>query len=246
MQCINGLVYQFDADRAATTIVDLTQIEACYLPQAITKVLSDNTGMTPILYSYRRCPYAMRARMALKYAGIEFEHREIELRNKPQSMLLASPKGTVPVFCVDGLVLDQSLDIMRWAIAKSDPAHWGAVDELISQAWIEKNDGPFKVLLDQYKYPNRYPELNSEFVLNTAIDLMLKPMETALQATQYLMGNQLTWVDIAIFPFIRQFSMVNQQQFEALPFASVKQWLHHQIESELFHSVMHKHPAWID
>ena len=100
--------------------------------------------------------------MALKYSGIEFEHREIELRNKPQSMLLVSPKGTVPVLCVDGLILDQSLDIMRWALGKSDPQSWRAVDTVLSQAWIEKNDGPFKALLDQYKYPNRYSELHQE------------------------------------------------------------------------------------
>ena len=202
--------------------------------------------MMPILYSYRRCPYAMRARMALQYAGIKFEHREIELRNKPQSMLLASPKGTVPVFCVDGLILDQSLDIMHWALGKSDPQSWGAVDTVLSQAWIEKNDGPFKVLLDQYKYPNRYSELNQGEVLGAALDLMLKPMETALESNPYLLGDNLTWVDIAIFPFIRQFSMVNPQEFHELPFASVKQWLKQHLESELFHSVMHKHPVWVD
>lgn len=202
--------------------------------------------MTPILYSYRRCPYAMRARMALNYAGIQVEHREIELRNKPQSMLLASPKGTVPVLCVDGFVLDQSLDIMNWALKKSDPDHWAAIDENISQYWIDKNDGPFKVLLDQYKYPNRYPELNQEAVLNAAAELMFKPMETTLKSSEYLLGKQLSLVDVAIFPFIRQFSMVNPRQFEQLPFNFTKQWLHKQTESELFNSVMHKYPTWID
>ncbi len=184
--------------------------------------------------------------MALKYAGIQVEHREIELRNKPQSMLLASPKGTVPVLCADGLILDQSLDIMRWALEKSDPNDWGAVDSIGSQAWIEKNDGPFKALLDQYKYPNRYPDLNPEAVLNAAIDLMLKPMELALQSSQYLLGSKMTWVDVAIFPFMRQFSMVNPKQFDELPFSSVKQWLNQQIESELFHAVMEKRSAWIE
>ncbi len=118
-----------------------------------------------ILYSYRRCPYAMRARMALKYASIEVEHREIELRNKPQSMLLASPKGTVPVLCMGDTVLDQSVDIMRWAIQQSDPDAWGNADDTIAQAWVAKNDGPFKTLLDQYKYPNRFPELDQAAVL---------------------------------------------------------------------------------
>lgn len=202
--------------------------------------------MKPILYSYRRCPYAMRARMALKYAGIEFEQREIDFRNKPQSMLLVSPKGTVPVLCVDRLVLDQSLDIMHWALDKSDPSSWNGVDEQDAQMWIEKNDGPFKVLLDQYKYPNRFPDLNPEDVLNSAIDLMFDPMENALQSSPYLLGNRLSWVDVAIFPFIRQFAAVNPQQFEALPFPALKKWLKLHLESELFHSVMNKYPTWTE
>ena len=188
----------------------------------------------------------MRARMALKYAGIQIEQREIDFRNKPQSMLLVSPKGTVPVLCADGLVLDQSVDIMRWALEKSDPDGWIDVDEDASQEWIKKNDGPFKVLLDQYKYPNRFPDIHSNDVLNNAIDLMLHPMETLLQANPYLLGNKISWVDVAIFPFTRQFAAVNPQQFEELPFNSLKKWLNQHLESELFHSVMDKHPTWTD
>ena len=188
----------------------------------------------------------MRARIALKYAGIQVEHREIEFRNKPKSMLLVSPKGTVPVLCLDGLVLDQSLDIMRWALEKSDPDGWSSVDATVSQAWIEKNDGPFKVLLDQYKYPNRFPDLNQEDVLNSAVELMLKPMEFALQSNKYLMGNKMSLVDVVIFPFIRQFAAVNPQRFEELPFPLVKAWLYQHLESDLFNSVMGKHPTWID
>ena len=184
--------------------------------------------------------------MALEYASIQVEHREIILRNKPQSMLLVSPKGTVPVLCVDGLILDQSLDIMRWALERSDPDDWALADEVISQAWVEKNDEPFKVLLDQYKYPQRFPQLNPEEVLSAAKELMLKPMERALQANQYLMGCKITWVDVVIFPFIRQFSMVNPQQFEQLPFPSLKKWLNQQIQSELFKLVMQPYPSWVD
>ena len=202
--------------------------------------------MMPILYTYRRCPYAMRARMALQYAGVQLEYREIELRNKPQSMLRLSPKGTVPVLDVDGLVLDQSLDIMRWALQVSDPDGWNILNENIAQAWIEKNDELFKSLLDQYKYPNRYPNINQATVLAEAIELMLKPMELALESSQYLLGNKMTWVDVAIFPFIRQFSMVDQKKFEELPFPQIKKWLNEQIESELFVTVMGKHPTWRD
>jgi glutathione S-transferase len=184
--------------------------------------------------------------MALKYAGIEVEHREIELRNKPSSMLQASPKGTVPVLLIKDKVIDQSLDIMRWALEQNDPDQWLAVDERLSKAWIEKNDGPFKKLLDQYKYPNRHPDLKQEEVLNSAIELMLEPMEQALNTNNYLLGSQLSWVDIAIFPFIRQFAMVDQTRFDALPYKATQQWLQQQLESPLFHSVMDKYPVWND
>ncbi len=184
--------------------------------------------------------------MALKYADIQVEHREITLRDKPKSMLLASPKGTVPVLCMGDQVLDQSLDIMRWALTQSDPNGWSDTDPSIAQDWIEKNDGLFKRLLDQYKYPNRHPELNPEEVLNTAMEFMLKPMEQSLNATQYLLGNHISWVDIAIFPFIRQFSMVNPDQFTELPLPATKKWLANHLESELFKSVMEKHPTWLE
>lgn len=202
--------------------------------------------MLPILYSYRRCPYAMRARMALKYAGIELEHREIELRNKPQSMLLLSPKGTVPVFSMNGLVLEQSIDIMRWALVQSDPDGWALVDELDAQAWINLNDGPFKASLDRYKYPNRYPELKPDEALHRAVDEMLIPMEGVLMSQQYLLGDRISYVDIAIFPFIRQFAMVDPQRFASLHLHSLQQWLDRHLQSELFLSVMHKYPSWHD
>ena len=202
--------------------------------------------MRPILYSYRRCPYAMRARMALKYAGVDVEHREIELRNKPQSMLQASSKGTVPVLCIGDSVLDQSVDIMLWAIERSDPDDWGDVDDASTQDWINKNDGRFKTLLDQYKYPNRSPELNQEEVLHEALELMLLPLERSLQSSQYLLGNKMSWVDIAIFPFIRQFSMVDTKRFERLPIPATQRWLDKHLKSELFNEVMQKHPVWLD
>ena len=202
--------------------------------------------MLPILYSYRRCPYAMRARMALQYSGTKVEHREIELRNKPQSMLLASPKGTVPVLIVDDLILDQSLEIIHWALQKSDPDNWSEIDKDAAQIWIEKNDGPFKVLLDQYKYPNRYSNLNQNDVLDSAIELMLKPMDDALKSSQFLLGNKQSWLDAAIFPFIRQFSMVNLERFDQLPLPALKKWLAQYLQSELFNAVMYKYPTWKD
>jgi glutathione S-transferase len=184
--------------------------------------------------------------MTLKYAGIQVEHREIELRNKPQSMLMASPKGTVPVLIVGDLVLDQSVDIMRWALQQSDPDNWGEMDDVAAQIWIERNDGPFKILLDQYKYPNRHPNLSQGDVLNAAIALMLKPLDGLLDSNQYVLGSKQHWIDVAIFPFIRQFSMVNPQQFEQLPLPALKNWLNKHLQSELFNAVMSRHSVWID
>jgi glutathione S-transferase len=202
--------------------------------------------MAAILYSYRRCPYAMRARMALKYASIEVEIREISLRDKPASMLQISPKGTVPVLQFGDLVIEQSVEIMHWALEQSDPDGWLSVDQQLANAWLNTNDGPFKKLLDQYKYPNRHPELNPQEVLDSAVALMLDPMETALSKQAFLMGEHLSWIDVAIFPFIRQFSMVNLEQFEALPLPKLKHWLAKRLESKLFQSVMHKYPVWVE
>ena len=202
--------------------------------------------MAAILYSYRRCPYAMRARMALKYASIEVEIREISLRDKPASMLKISPKGTVPVLQLGDLVIEQSVEIMHWALGQSDPDGWLLVDQQLANAWLTTNDGPFKKLLDQYKYPNRHPELNQPEVLDSAVALMLDPMETVLRKQAFLMGEHLSWIDVALFPFIRQFSMVNLEQFETLPLPKLKHWLAKRLESKLFQSVMHKYPVWIE
>ncbi len=184
--------------------------------------------------------------MALNYAEIKVEHREISLREKPQSMLKASPKGTVPVLCVGDWVIDQSLDIMHWALQKNDPDGWMQVDKAIAQGWVDKNDGPFKKLLDQYKYPNRFSELSSLEVVHQARAVILDELEATLQKQDYLMGDKMTWVDIALFPFIRQFSMVNTQQFSALPTAATQHWLQQLVESNLFEVVMVKYPTWAD
>ena len=194
----------------------------------------------------------MRARMALKYAGIEVEFREIVLRQQPAAMLLASPKGTVPVLCIDGLVLEQSLDIMRWALDQSDPDGWLDVNLLDAQQWLDKNDGPFKILLDQYKYPERFPEVDRVRVLSAAHDLMFNPLELALVNHPYLLGSKMSWVDVAIFPFIRQWSMVKALEL-ALPLPLprpllplTKKWLNTQLESPLFQSVMLPSTPWLE
>ena len=188
----------------------------------------------------------MRARMALRYAGIEVQIREISLRDKPASMLQVSPKGTVPVLLLGNRILEQSIDIMHWALEQRDPDAWLSVDQSLANTWIAKNDGPFKKLLDQYKYPHRFPELVATQILDNAIEVMLQPMESALESHPYLMGEKLSWVDIAIFPFIRQFSMVNPEQFNELPLPKLKNWLINLLESKLFQSVMEKYPTWVE
>ncbi|MEJ6005870.1 glutathione S-transferase [Paucibacter sp. AS339] len=200
----------------------------------------------PILYSYRRCPYAMRARLALHYAGVPVEAREIQLRAKPAAMLQASPKGTVPVLVLpDGQVLEQSLDIMAWALAQQDPEGWRQPQfEADAQAWIARNDGPFKVLLDRYKYPERYAERSQTEWRQEAEALMLVPMEQALQQQRFVLGESPTWADMALMPFIRQFARVDLAWFEASLYQALRHWLARIEGSDLFEAVMRKQPVW--
>lgn len=195
--------------------------------------------MRPILYSYRRCPYAMRARMAIFAAGIDVEIREISLRDKPAHMLAVSPKGTVPVLCVpDGTVLEQSLDIMHWALKQHDPMHWLLHHQQEMQALIEVNDGPFKRLLDRYKYPERYPEAKQNDYRQQA-ESQLDDLQQRLLKHAFLLGDTASMADVAIFPFIRQFAAVDviwfTQQYPAL-----NTWLQWWVSGDLFVRVMEK------
>ena len=189
----------------------------------------------------------MRARMALAYSGIAVEIREISLREKPASMLAISPKGTVPVLQSDDLVLEQSYDIMKWALKQSDSDQWlSAETESVIDEWVEKNDGPFKKLLDQYKYPDRYPDISLEETLSQATTSFLGPINEQLKKSAYLLGSKISLADIAIFPFVRQFAMVDQKWIDQSGLSFLKQWLNEHIESPLFLSVMQKYPTWQD
>ncbi len=200
----------------------------------------------PILYSYRRCPYAMRARMALKYAGISVDIREISLREKPLSMLKVSPKGTVPVLVLnDGLVLEQSLDIMLWALQQHDSEGWLSESLSESRAFIAENDGDFKYALDRYKYPERFPEHSMEFHRAQG-EIFLKKLEVRLNETTYLFKSSITLADIAIFPFVRQFAAVDNAWFESAPYPKLQAWLKGLIGSTLFESIMQKQPTFVD
>lgn len=191
----------------------------------------------PILYSFRRCPYAIRARMALKYSGIAVEIREVKLNNKPQQMLDYSAKGTVPVLILDNdKVIDESLDIMLWAISQHDSNNWRV--EGFEQL-IDENDNVFKKHLDQYKYSIRYPEHSKEYYRQQG-EIFLQQLEQRLEKHKYLLCEQITIADVAIFPFIRQYAHVDKQWFDQTPYRQLQSWLNEFLQSDLFHAVMKK------
>lgn len=207
-------------------------------------------SILPILYSYRRCPYAMRARMALRYSGTAVEIREIALKDKPRHMLQLSSKGTVPVLVLaDGTVVDESLDIMHWALARHDPDDWllagNAQLREEAEAMIAENDQQFKPALDRYKYAVRFPEKPAE-AYRAEGEVFLGKLEQRLYGRPYLLAQHCSIADVAIFPFIRQFSLVDAAWFEQSPYAALKQWLAALTSSELFMAVMQKHPTWIE
>ena len=192
------------------------------------------------LYSFRRCPYAMRARMALLYAGIPVDIEEVNFKNKPAAMLAISPKGTVPVLqCESGTVIDESLDIMLWALEQHDPEGWRNADQAEMKALIAENDGSFKAALDRYKYPTRYPDEDCSSARDRG-EGFLTALNTRLTAQPYLCGDHITLADIAIFPFIRQFANTDREWFDSLALKPLQNWLSARLESDLFKTIMEK------
>ena len=192
----------------------------------------------------------MRARMALEVSNTAFEHREIELKHKPAHLLEISPKGTVPVLWIqdhgEQRVIEQSLDIMRWALGRSDPEGW-LLDKQIHQSemldLIKKNDEHFKFNLDRYKYPHRY-QLSDPMPYRQQGQLFLEDLNKRLEKSACLWGPTRCLADAALMPFVRQFSKVDPPWFEQLPFEKLKAWLHDFESSELFVSIMSKKPLW--
>ncbi len=202
--------------------------------------------MTPILYSFRRCPYAMRARLAIASAGIQVELREVVLRDKPKAFLEASPSATVPCLVTDDTVIDESLDIMKWALAINDPNHWLdapgelAVSENNPHKWIARADGPFKQALDRTKYAARYPDADPAEHRNIAARF-LTDLDAQIE----------TWIfeapgiaDFAILPFVRQFAFIDKDWFDAQPWPNLHQWLERFLTSDAFENIMTKYPQW--
>ena len=201
----------------------------------------------PVLYSFRRCPYAMRARLALQASGTDVDLREIALKAKPQALLQASPKGTVPVLVLaDGTVLEQSLDIMLWALRAHDPLNWLPQDASALQdclACIARNDGPFKQTLDRYKYPARFA-LDHGLDFRAAGAEVLRDWEQRLQDHAFLAGAHWGLLDAAIAPFVRQYAHTDPKWFAAQDWPQLAQWLQAFEASEAFAGVMHKQPLW--
>lgn len=214
-------------------------------PPVLSALYNRRMSSLPILYSFRRCPYAIRARLTLAYAGIAVELREVLLRDKPQDMLAASPKGTVPVLVLsDGSVIDESLEIMHWALTVADPDDWLAAPcagEL--QTWIDSNDGPFKTTLDKYKYADRHPEHPAEHYRDQAGDY-LAGLDSVLTDSPWLHGEHMGFADVALFPFIRQFGMVDDSWFATCRYAALRRWLRVWLDHPRFLSVMQKYPRW--
>ena len=200
----------------------------------------------PVLYSFRRCPYAIRARLAIEAAGTAVSLREVALRDKPAALIAASPKATVPVLQLpDGTVLEESLGIMRWALSIHDPQGWLHVAEADEvQAWVTLNDGPFKALLDTYKYAARRPGQSAQGARDDAVDLMLVPMNTRLAERQFLLRDAISLADMALLPFVRQFAACDNAWFDSAPLTHLQRWLAQLTGTPLFESVMRKHSIW--
>ena len=203
------------------------------------------TSSLPVLYSFRRCPYAMRARLGLLFADRQVVLREIVLKNKPTQLLAISPKGTVPVLQLsDGTVIEESREIMIWALEQNDPQRLLDVEILEkAMALIAKNDTEFKHWLDRYKYADRHLEMTQTEYRQKGEEF-LQILEALLVKNTYLLGGRASIADIGIMPFVRQFAHVDRDIFYSLPYPNVQQWLQYWLEQPLFVTAMTKYQTW--
>ncbi len=186
--------------------------------------------------------------MAIAVAGSQVELREVVLRDKPAAMVQASPKATVPVLVLpEGVVIDESLEVMQWALMQSDPEHWLAPDQTAAKALIADNDGPFKHHLDRFKYATRYEDADPEKSSKehrTAAEPYLLALDDRLRHHPQLMGDTRSLADIAIFPFVRQFANAAGDFMQDDRFSALMRWFDGHVSSDLFVSVMKKYPQW--
>ena len=197
------------------------------------------------LYSFRRCPYAMRARLGLLFADCHVELREVTLKNKPTQMLMISPKGTVPVLQIfDGAVIEESMEIIFWALKQKDPQCLLDLKVLHqANALIEQNDNEFKHWLNRYKYADRYSEM-TQIEYRRKGELFLQILEDLLTKHSFLLGDNVTIADIAIMPFVRQFAHVDRTVFYGLPYPKLQLWLQSWLAHPLFLQAMTKFQPW--
>jgi len=195
--------------------------------------------MSPILYSFRRCPYAMRARLALVSSGQQVTLREVVLRDKPDAFLAASPSATVPCLVTTDTVIDESLDIMAWALRQSDPEGWLDMPK-DGWEWIRRADGPFKDALDHTKYASRYPDMDASEQRALAAEFLA---DLDQQIGQWIFERP-SLADYAILPFVRQFAFIDKAWFDAQPWPDLQTWLETFLTSERFLAIMTKYPQW--
>ena len=190
----------------------------------------------------------MRARMALRVSGVAYEHREVALKAKPAEMLAVSPKGTVPILCLPtGEVLDQSLDIMLWALQQYDPQAWlPNAPEVwaLTHEGIALNDGEFKAHLDRYKYPQRFGLADGLHHRTQAVEILMR-WQSRLQVQSFLSGERWGLLDACAAPFVRQFARTDRAWFDAQPWPQLAKWLVAFENADDFLAVMHKHPLWV-
>lgn len=203
----------------------------------------------PILWSFRRCPYAMRARLAIKASGRSVDLREILLRDKPDLFLQASQKGTVPVLVLpDGTVIDESLDVMFWALQSADPQGWLASyhkDEAATMAHLDALDNKFKSHLDRYKYATRYEDVDALEDRAKGV-AFLEKWDEILGKQGALSGAELGILDYATLPFVRQFRIADIAWFDDQDWPHLHRWLQTFLNSPLFASVMEKYKPWLE
>ena len=202
----------------------------------------------PILYSFKRCPYAMRARMALKLGNIKCELREVKLSNKPEHMIKISPKATVPVLMADGIVIEESIDIINWAIKKKNifKNNISKKDELLTEEIIKLFDTEFKYHLDRYKYSSRYKDSKRNYHRDICIGVLLK-IELLVSKKHWFFGKNINKIDISILPFIRQFRVADPEYFDQhKKIINIKNYLNNFLNSSLYHQIMHKYEAWTE
>ena len=202
----------------------------------------------PILFSFRRCPYAMRARIAIKLCSLECEIREINLKLKNKEFLELSPKGTVPVLVLpDDKIIEESMDIIHWAISNNDPYNLKLKNLEIynkDMELISIFDNEFKYHLDRYKYNSRYKGINKEEHKYKARDLLVN-LNNSLKEKQWLNGENISISDISILPFIRQYRIADIKWFdEKLELPNINRWLDKFLNSKIFNNVMKKYKIW--